>query len=71
MPSTWDLQFSSAPQLGVSTIKGLCSWFRLRDEEPSFKEFLASLVMMSVDLLSIKPHMGCTICYQLAILSEL
>jgi hypothetical protein len=39
-PSTWDLQFSSASQLGASTRKW-GSWFRLGEVEPSFKEFLA------------------------------
>jgi hypothetical protein len=44
-PSTWDLQFSSASQLGASTRKW-GSWFRLEEVEPSFKEFVASPVMM-------------------------
>ena len=43
-PSTWDLQFSSASQLGASM--RIClrskSRFRLREGEPSFKEFLVS-----------------------------
>jgi hypothetical protein len=47
------------------------SWFRFREVEPSFKEFLASPAMMCLGLMSIKPDMGCTICSQLAILKEL
>jgi hypothetical protein len=35
--STWDLQFSSASQLGASTRKR-GSWLMLGDAEPSFKE---------------------------------
>ena len=45
-PSTWDLQFSSASQLGASTRMisfGLSS--KLKKKEPSFKEFLASPAM--------------------------
>ena len=45
-PSTWDLQFSSASQLGASTrilSFGLSS--KLKKKEPSFKEFLASPAM--------------------------
>jgi hypothetical protein len=41
IPSTWDLQFSTASQLGASTRKW-CSCFRVGEVEPSFKEFLAS-----------------------------
>ena len=43
-PSTWDLQFSSASQLGASMRMVLRSksWFRLGEVEPSFKKFLAS-----------------------------
>jgi hypothetical protein len=44
-PSTWDLLFSSASQLGASTRKW-GSWFRLGEVEPSFKEFLASPAIM-------------------------
>jgi hypothetical protein len=40
-PSTWGLEFSSASHLGASTRKW-GSWFRLREVEPRFKEFLAS-----------------------------
>jgi hypothetical protein len=39
--STRDLQFSSASQLKAATRKW-GSWFKLREVEPSFKEFLAS-----------------------------
>jgi hypothetical protein len=38
-PSTWDLQFSSASQMGASTRKW-GSRFRLGEVEPSFNEFL-------------------------------
>jgi hypothetical protein len=44
-PSTWDLQFSSASQLGVSTRKW-GSRLRLGEVESSFKEFLASPARM-------------------------
>jgi hypothetical protein len=57
-PSTGDLQFSSTSQLGASTRKW-GSRFRLREVDPSFEEFLASLATMLVWLLSIKPDMGC------------
>jgi hypothetical protein len=57
--STWDLQFSSASQLGESTRKW-GSQFRLGEKEPSFKEFLASPTMMRLGLMSIKPDVGCT-----------
>jgi hypothetical protein len=57
--STWDLQFSSASQLGASMRKW-GSWFRFREVEPSFKEFLASHAMMRLGLLSIKPDLGHT-----------
>jgi hypothetical protein len=49
-PSTWDLQFSSASQLGASTRKW-GSMFRLREVEPSFKEFLASAARMRFQVL--------------------
>jgi hypothetical protein len=58
-PSTWDLQFSSASQLGTSTRKW-GSWFRLGEVEPCFKEFLASPAMMRFRLMSIKPNVGHT-----------
>jgi hypothetical protein len=58
-PSTWNLQFSSACQLGMSTTKW-GSWFRLGEVEPSFKGFLASPAMMRLGLVSIKPDVGCT-----------
>jgi hypothetical protein len=50
IPSTWDLQFSSASQVGVSATK-LGSWFRLREVETSFKEFLASPARMRFQVL--------------------
>jgi hypothetical protein len=49
-PSTWDLQFSSASQMGASMRKR-GSWFRLGEVEPSFKEFLASPEMMCLGLM--------------------
>jgi hypothetical protein len=58
-PSTWDLQFSSASQLGASKRKW-GSWFRLGEVEPDFKEFLASPAMMHLGLLSKKPDVGHT-----------
>jgi hypothetical protein len=58
IPSTWGLQFSSASQLGESTRKR-GSWFRLGEIEPSFKEFLASLAMMGLGLVTIKPDVDC------------
>jgi hypothetical protein len=58
-PSSWDLQFSSASQLGASTRKW-GSWFRIGEVEPSFKEFLASPALMRLGLLSIKPEVGST-----------
>jgi hypothetical protein len=48
--SIWDLQFSSASQLGASTRKW-GSWFRLREVEPSFKEFLTSPARMRFQVL--------------------
>jgi hypothetical protein len=48
--STWDLQFSSASQLGASPRKW-GSWFRLREVEPSFKDFLASPARMRFQVL--------------------
>jgi hypothetical protein len=36
------------------------SWFRLRESEPSFKEFLGSPTIMHLGLFSIKPEVGCT-----------
>jgi hypothetical protein len=59
IPATWDLQVSSASQLGVST-RRWGSRFRLGEVEPSFKEFLASPVMMCLGMLSNKPDVGCT-----------
>jgi hypothetical protein len=59
--------------MGVSTRKGLCSWFKLGKVDPSFKDFLAfpahilflsfkdflaSLKLMPLGLVSIKPDMG-------------
>jgi hypothetical protein len=49
-PSKWDIQFSSASQLGASTRK----WgfqFRLGEVELSFKEFLAPPAMIRLGLL--------------------
>jgi hypothetical protein len=42
-PSMWDLQFSSASQLGMSTRKW-GSQFRFGEVEPGFKEFYESHV---------------------------
>jgi hypothetical protein len=50
IPSMWDLQFTSASQLGASTRKW-GSRFRLGEVEPSFKEFLASPAMMRFQVL--------------------
>jgi hypothetical protein len=50
----WDLQFSSASQLVVSTRKW-GSRFRLGEVEPRFKEILAHQAMMRLGLMSIKP----------------
>jgi hypothetical protein len=58
-PSTWDLQFSSASQLGASMRKW-GSRYRLGEVDPSFKEFLASPAMMRLGLVSIKPGVGRT-----------
>jgi hypothetical protein len=58
-PSTWDLQFSSASQLGESTRKW-SSQFRLGEVDPSFKEFVASPATMHLGLMSIKPDVRCT-----------
>jgi hypothetical protein len=44
-PSAWDIQFSSASKLGLSTRKW-GSRFRLGELESSFKEFLASPTRM-------------------------
>jgi hypothetical protein len=40
------------------------SCFRLREVEPSFKEFVASPAMMHLGLLSIKPDVGGTKLFQ-------
>jgi hypothetical protein len=70
--STWDLQFSSASQLGASRRKGVFSWFRLGVIEPSFKEFLCSPTMIRLVLVSIKPDVVCKksfpICYFLRVM---
>jgi hypothetical protein len=50
-PSIWYLQFSSESQLGMSTMKGLCPWFRLRESKPNFKEFFASPAWMPFQVL--------------------
>jgi hypothetical protein len=56
--STWDLQFSSAFQMGAST-KKWCSWFRLGEVELCFKEFLDCPTMMRLRSMSIKLNVGC------------
>jgi hypothetical protein len=45
-PSTWDLQFSFASQLGASRIKVLYSHFRLEEVRSSFMKFLTSPARM-------------------------
>jgi hypothetical protein len=49
----------SASQIGAST-KKWDSWFRLGEEEPSFKAFLASPTIICLGLMSIKPDLGRT-----------